>query len=129
MANFEPKIKLEHADSRGEIYSISLPGDKELMLLHSKKGSLRGGHAHDVDETITLLTGTIHYQKRNLDGTEWTETMKEGDAAYVPKGLFHLAEFAEDSWLLEWKLCENKHSWRNINDPEYRAKVVANSAG
>ena len=49
MANFEPTIKLEHADSRGEIYSISLPGDKELMLLHSKAGALRGGHAHDCD--------------------------------------------------------------------------------
>ena len=127
---FEPAIKLEHADSRGEIYSISLPGDKELMLLHSKAGSLRGGHAHDVDEIVVLLTGRCKYRKHTeVKNREWQAEMTQGDSMFHEAGQYHLAEFLEDSWLLEWKLCENKHSWRNINDPQYRAEVVANATG
>ena len=45
---FEPKIVLVHEDDRGEMYSISLPGDRELMLLHSKKGTLRGALSFSV---------------------------------------------------------------------------------
>ena len=126
---FEPTIKLEHADSRGEIYSISLPGDKELMLLHSKAGALRGGHAHDCDEIVVLLTGEIAYDKRSANKIDWAEVLNKGDTSFVPKGEFHMAEFLKDSWLLEWKICKDKHSWRNIDYKPYRDKVNANAAG
>lgn len=133
MANFEPTIKLEHTDSRGEIYSISLPGDKELMLLHSKAGALRGGHAHDCDELVALLTGKIFYTKReerdDQDAAEWTEVLTEGDTSFVPKGVFHLGEFLKDSWLLEWKIGTKKGDWENIDYKPYRDKVNANVAG
>ena len=130
MANFEPTIKLEHADSRGEIYSISMPGDKELMLLHSKEGALRGGHAHDVDEIVVLLTGRCKYRKHTeVKNREWQVEMMQGDSMFHEAGQYHLAEFLEDSWLLEWKLNTGKGLWRNIDDPEYRAKVNANAAG
>ena len=124
-----PELKLEHSDNRGQIYSIALHGNKELMLLHSVAGSVRGGHAHDCDEVITVLTGEVHYDKRDQDGAEWTEDMTAGDSRFVPKGLYHLAEFTEDSWLLEWKLAKDKTSWRNIDYKPWREKVAANSAG
>src|SRR3990167_2276452 len=95
-----PVIRLEHSDARGEIFSISLPGNRELMLLHSLKGSLRGGHAHDCDEVITLLTGRVFYRKHDGDATAWSEHMIAGDSHFIPKGTFHLAEFLEDSWVL-----------------------------
>lgn len=129
MENFEPQIKLEHADNRGEIYSITLPGDRELMLLHSKKGSLRGGHAHDVSEVVLLLTGCMRYRKMSEARSEKYEALHGGDASFNQEGEYHMGEFVEDSWLLEWKLAKDKHSWKNIDYPPYREKVNANARG
>ena len=121
-----PVFKLEHADARGEIYSITLPGDKELMLLHSKEGSLRGGHSHDVDEVVVILTGKMRYTK--YDGLNETyELVKEGDASFNPTGLYHMGEFLEDSWLIEWKLGTSKGKSKNINYGPWREKVNASA--
>lgn len=135
MANdFTPTLKLEHADARGEIYSITLPGDQELMLLHSVAGSLRGGHAHTVDEVVVVLTGKMNYTKRVDESEleyahEWDFTMKAGDVEKHHRGEYHLAAFSEDSWLIEYKLNTSKGHWRNIDHPAWREKVKSNSAG
>ena len=127
---FTPTIKLEHADSRGEIYSITLPGNRELMLLHSSEGSMRGGHAHNVDEVVVILTGKVFYRKTSdSEDEEWTQKMMDGETIHHAIGEYHLAEFPEDSWLLEWKIGTDKNSWRNIDHEPYRAKVRANAAG
>ena len=122
---FTPELKLEHADARGEIYSITLPGDRELLLIHSKEGALRGGHAHDVDEAVVMLTGKMLYHKRAGSG-ELTGVLKGGGYSFNPKGMAHLGEFLEDSWLIEAKSAPIG-AWRNIDDPEWRAKVKLNS--
>ena len=36
-----------HQDSRGDIYRVLLPDNRELMLFFCKAGFLRGGHSHD----------------------------------------------------------------------------------
>ena len=123
-----PVLTLEHADARGEIYSITLPGDKELMLLHSYEGTLRGGHSHDVDETVVILTGTMRYHKRDDDGVASQQIVVGGDASRNPAGMPHMGEFLEDTWLIEWKLAANKKSWKNIDDPAWRERVKANAA-
>ena len=129
MGEFRPTIKLEHADSRGEIYSIALPGDKELMLLHSKAGSLRGGHAHDVSEVVVLLTGVMRYHKVGAGGFEKYQALHGGDASFNQAGEFHMGEFVEDTWLIEYKIGAGKETWRKDVDYEpYRSKVRANSA-
>lgn len=121
-----PEIKLEHSDARGEIYSVQLPGDRELMLLYSKEGSLRGGHAHDVDELVVVLTGSMIYHKRDEAGNAWVENVKEGDASYNPAGRIHMGEFSEDSWVLEWKLGTTKGTWNNIDYTPWRERVQEN---
>ena len=126
---FTPELKLEHADARGEIYSITLPGDQEALLLHSVVGSLRGGHAHTVDEVVLMLTGKMTYSKRGLDGKESAEVVKGGQGSFNKAGVPHLGAFLEDSWLLEWKLNTQKGKWRNIDDETWRKQVVANAAG
>lgn len=124
-----PAIKLEHSDARGEIYSITLPSDKELMLLHSKQGSLRGGHAHDVSEIVVLLTGAMRYTKKiGETGNEWWEIVQGGETSYNNIGVYHLAEFLEDSWVLEWKIGTDKYGWKNIDDRTWRERVKANAA-
>ena len=126
---FTPELRLEHADARGEIYSLTLPGDQEALLLHSVAGSLRGGHAHTVDEVVLMLTGKMEYHKRGLDGKESIDTVKGGQGSFNKAGVPHLGIFQEDSWLLEWKLNTQKGGWRNIDDETWRKQVVANSAG
>lgn len=125
-----PALKLEHSDARGEIYSITLPNDQELMLLHSKAGSIRGGHSHDVDEIVVLLTGRMAYHK--LEETtviNSCEGMRAGDTSFNPAGLIHMGEFLEDSWVLEWKIDTNKTGWKNTDYAPWRERVRANAAG
>ena len=123
---FTPTIEKVHEDARGEIYVVTLPGDKELVLLHSKEGSLRGGHAHDVDETVVLLTGKMRYYKENGIG-EYNTVMEEGTPSFNPAGEYHMGEFLEDSWVLEWKINTNKTGWKNIDHKEWRERVKANA--
>ena len=125
---FTPIIKLEYSDARGEIYSIALPGDRELMLLHSVEGSLRGGHCHDVDEVVMVLTGSLQYWKRTEEGSETTFGMYAGESVFHRAGNYHLGEFLEDTWLIEWKIGTDKNGWVNIDDPVWRERVKANAA-
>lgn len=125
---FEPTLTKVHEDSRGAMYSIALPGDRELMILHSKAGSLRGGHSHDVPEAILVLDGKLVYHKVGPDG-EYIEELTGGDTDFHPPGDIHMGEFPEDTWLLEWKICRDKHSWKNTNHEPMRAKVRANAGG
>ena len=128
MEVFTPTIKLEHSDARGEIYSITLPNDQELILLHSKAGSIRGGHSHDVDEIVVLLTGRMEYTKK-ADITSWEshKPLRAGYASFNPKGEYHVGEFLEDSWLLEWKIGTNKTGWKNLDYAPWRERVKANA--
>ena len=123
----EPTITKVHEDSRGEMYSILLSGDRELMLLHSKAGSLRGGHSHDVPESIMVLTGKMHYSKRNpVSGFSHRDFLTEGDCSYNPSAEIHMGDFPEDTWLIEWKHAK-KGEWKNENYGPWREKVDANA--
>ena len=94
-----PSLKLEHADSRGEIYSISFGDGQELMLLHSNPGAFRGGHHHDVDEMVVLLRGQMRYHK-HIRGEDQTQMLNSGDVSYNAAAENHMGEFLEDSWLI-----------------------------
>ena len=126
MAVFTPTITKVSEDARGEIYVITLPGDKELLLLHSNKGSLRGGHAHDVDEIVVMLTGQMLYHKL-VDGCEQKSFLVKGTTSLNHAGEVHMGEFLEDSWVLEWKFAR-KGEWKNIDWAPYRELVNANAA-
>ena len=122
-----PRLALVHSDQRGELFSITLLGDRELMLLFSKAGSLRGGHAHDVPEAVMLLEGRMRYHKLDVTGKEQTEELTAGDASSNPAGQVHMGEFLEDTWLIEWKIGTTAKGWRNINYEPWRAKVRASA--
>jgi len=128
-SRFTPTIKLEHADSRGEIYSIELPDGHELMLIHSTPGSLRGGHSHSCGERVLILSGGIIYHL--ADGspdypTETTWHHGTGEVISHEAGQIHLGEFPEDAWLIEYKLAK-KGDWTQEDYEPYRAKVRASA--
>jgi len=122
----KPHITLEHSDSRGEIYSISLPKNQELMLLFSKTGVFRGGHSHDCDEIVVLLSGKMRYHKR-INDADVIHEMEGGSASFNPAGEIHMGEFLEDSWVVEYKLAPDKDSWTQENYGPYREQVIANN--
>lgn len=124
-ASNAPTLKLIHEDARGELYSIAI-GDRELMLLHSKAGTLRGGHSHSVPELVLVLTGKLRYHKLRV-GEERVEVLGDGMTSYNPAGLIHMGEFPEDTWLLEWKVCSDKGAWTQENYLPWRARVDANA--
>ena len=122
----EPTITKVHEDSRGEMYAINL-GDRELILLHSKAGTLRGGHSHDVPEQVMVLTGKLQYHKLAEPDIEVIATLGEGECSYNKAGEIHMGAFPEDSWILEYKVCPNKNSWMNRDYGPWRARVIANA--
>ena len=122
-----PSLKLEHADSRGEIYSISFGDGQEIMLLHSTPGALRGGHSHDVNEVVVLLSGQMRYHKF-LHGEDCPRAYRPGEVSYNPAGEIHMGEFLEDSWLIEYKFDTHRGRWSQEDYEPYRAKVRASAA-
>lgn len=139
----KPTIKRVSADARGEIYSIELPGtNRELMLLHSKAGVLRGGHSHDCPESVMMLKGKMRYRKMRYPERTWPPEefredgwkpperqpaiLRDGDTSWNDAWQPHMAEFLEDSWVIEWKVCKNKNSWKNENYAPWRKMVDAN---
>ena len=120
----DPFIQKVHADSRGEIYSITLPDGRELMLHHSVAGALRGGHSHNYDEVVLLLSGKMRYH-RLIGGKDWI-----GQEIRAPLSVFnqaeqvHMGEFLEDSWLVEWKIGVKADEGRTTNYEPYRQLVT-----
>ena len=121
----EPSIVLVSEDARGAIYSISLPGNKELMLLHSKAGTFRGGHSHTVAETVMVLTGRLRYHKMAPKGEEKVVVLSDGQSSFNEAGQVHMGEFLEDSWIVEWKRRTTKDGWRSDDYEPWRARVRA----
>ena len=117
-----PTLELVHSDARGEMYSISLPGDRELMLLFSRKGTRRGGHSHSVPETIMLLDGKMRYHKLNADCPRPPEELGPGDCSRNEAGEVHMGEFTEPTWLIEFKLAK-KGEWTQENYIPWRRLV------
>jgi len=122
----QPTITLEHSDSRGEIYAINLPDNKEMILLFSKAGVFRGGHSHDCDEIVVLLSGKMRYHKR-VGEADATQTLEGGDTSFNPAGQVHMGEFLEDSWVVEYKLAIDKDSWTQT-DYEPMRRLVRDSS-
>ena len=123
---FTPAISLVLADQRGEIYSISLPDNREMMLLHSVKGSKRGGHSHTVQESVMVLTGKMRYHKKGRDGKrlEMDFVLEAGRESHTAAGVVHFAEFLEDTWLIELKDAKIGE-WEQHLYPPWRALVEA----
>jgi quercetin dioxygenase-like cupin family protein len=96
-------LTLVYEDARGEIYSILLPTGQELMLFHSHAGYLRGGHSHNVPETVMLLSGRLSYHKI-VDDQEVIKELGPGDISINAPGQPHMGYFQDESWLVEWKL-------------------------
>ncbi len=86
------------------------------MLIHSVAGAKRGGHSHNCPETVMLLTGKMRYSKVDVlgDRPDLSNPIKtllhEGESSMNSRGVSHMGEFLEDTWLIERKLGVEAHS-------------------
>ena len=118
-------LKLVHEDARGELYAINLPDNREIMLLHSKAGTLRGGHSHSVPEQVLVLTGRMLYHKMPPGRSGIVLELEPGDCSFNDAGMIHMGQFETDAWVLELKLAK-KGEWTQENYPPWREMVEAN---
>ena len=115
-------LKLVHEDARGELYAIELPDNREVMLLFSKAGTLRGGHSHSVPEQVLVLTGRMLYHKLHPGRASYTTELEPGDCSFNAADVIHMGEFLEDSWIIEAKMAK-KGEWSQTDYEPYRARV------
>ena len=112
----------EHEDPRGSIFSVAIPDNRELMLFYCKKGYLRGGHSHNVDEIVVVLSGHLKYHKM-LGEDEHITFYSDGDYIVNLAGQPHMAEFLENSWVMEWKLDTHNGEWSTTDYEPFRERV------
>lgn len=97
-------IKLEFTDERGEITTILDDGKtiiRNVIIITSKKGSIRGNHYHKEDSHYCyMLTGKMEYFEKPVDADNSkmeTAVLKKGDMVYSPSMHVHAFRFLTDT--------------------------------
>ena len=122
------KLKLEPVakDYRGESWRVLFPDNREVLLIFTKAGFLRGGHSHSKREISLLLTGRVRTWKIMKNTTvEVIAEKSAGEFMINEAGDPHLTLALEDYWLLDWKIETHIGESKTTNYPPYRAKVHA----
>jgi len=110
------KMEKVHEDKRGEIYVISMPDGKDIVINTTKKGYARGGCYHAInDEFFMVLKGMV----KLWIGNEY-EMYHEGMSASIPHNEPHMMRAQEDSITIEWGSTREE---KNTYYPEYRKRV------
>ncbi len=105
-------IKPEFSDERGEITKILDDGCtiiKSVILITSRKGSVRANHYHKKDSHyVYMLSGSMEYSEKPVEGgNKESAIVKAGDMVYSAPMMIHAMRFLEDSSFLtlatEWR--------------------------
>lgn len=108
-------------DERGQIKKLDRDGDQSVLLITSKKGTIRANHYHQKDSHISyLISGKIRYVERAIDdetGPLDEYIIEPGQCFYTSPMIAHAMEFMEDSEFIAI-------SPRNGNQAEYENDIV-----
>ena len=99
------KIKPEFVDDRGAITRLLDDGKtniKSILLITSKKGSVRSNHYHKTDtHWIYMISGKMeYYEKPVKGGKKVKKIVSAGDMVFSPRMAIHTTVFLEDSVFL-----------------------------
>jgi len=102
---FYKQIAPFHVDERGEMTYLLDETVKinSVLLITSKKGSIRANHIHKKDSHYAyLLKGSMEYTYGDFEKPEELEKIivKAGDMVFTPPGEVHAMRFLEDSAFL-----------------------------
>lgn len=108
-------------DERGRIEKLDRDGKQSVLLITSKKGTVRANHYHKKDSHVSyLIKGKIRYVERAID--DETEPLNEniiepGQCFYTSPMIAHAMEFLEDSEFIAI-------SPRSGNQAEYENDII-----
>lgn len=125
-------LKPEFVDERGSITMMLDDGKtivKSVLLITSKKGSVRANHYHKTDSHYSyVLSGKMEYTEQPISKEGNTESKKEsaileaGDMVFSAPMVAHAMKFLEDSVFLALAT-ESRHQTEYEKDT-VRIKVV-----
>lgn len=89
-------IDFEHEDSRGKLVQLVHDGYKQVNILYSNKGTIRGKHFHKISsEAFYVASGSV-YVELNREGVTERVMFKMGDFFLIPPYTMHSMYFSED---------------------------------
>lgn len=93
-------MKQIHEDARGKIHQLQI-GDKEFIIMETKKDHSRGGDFHKSIQHDVVLSGRVEF--RHIDKDEdITTILKEGQMITFKPNQPHMLTALTDSLVLEW---------------------------
>ncbi len=103
-------IKPEFIDVRGGITKLLDDGKtniKSILLITSKKGSVRSNHYHKKDvHYIYMISGAMEYFEKPVRGKAKTKKVivNAGDMVYTPPMAIHTSKFVKDSVFMAFSI-------------------------
>ncbi len=89
-------VDFEHEDDRGKLVQLAHSGYKQVNILYSNKGTLRGRHYHKISsEAFYVICGSVTVEL-SRDGATERAIFKKGDFFLIPPHTMHSLAFEED---------------------------------
>ena len=88
-------------DPRGDITSVADGVFRSVMLIESKKGTVRANHWHKTDTHVMyIISGRARYYEETQSGGLVVKHMGPGDSVFTPSIVPHAMEFIEDTLMV-----------------------------
>ncbi len=126
--NITRNIQPEFIDDRGAITKILDDGKtavRSILLISSKKGSVRASHYHKKDSHFAyMLSGKMEYSEYPVgrEKEKQSAIIEAGDMVYSAPMMVHLMRFLEDSVFLT--LATESRSQEAYEEDTVRLKVI-----
>jgi hypothetical protein len=88
------------SDNRGSIHRL-VEGGRSYNLLYTKRGYLRSGDLHTVNQNDLILTGKVELWLRQND-QDIKRIYGPTSLIVIPPAIPHLFRFLEDTVMAEW---------------------------
>ena len=93
-------LKQVHEDARGTLYILTF-GDKEYLLMFTKKGFKRGGDYHQSIQHDVVLSGRVEFEY--VTDKDWVEViLLKGQSISFKAMQPHMLTALTDCLVLEW---------------------------
>ena len=92
----ELKVDFDFQDDRGSIVQLIHDGYKQINVISTKKGVMRGGHYHKYNsEAFYIISGALTIEVNGV-----SKTFKSGDFFSIDANDMHSFYFLEDTLLV-----------------------------
>lgn len=114
------KVDFQHIDERGSLTQLIHEGYKQVNVLNTKAGFMRGAHFHKCSvEAFYVISGSVEIVFRGK-GKEQKVTLRKGDFCEIVPFVLHNMIFFEDCTMVQLYdiPVENKDGIKDIHTEE-----------